>query len=244
LKLQDKTDRALFFASSVMRVGDGRNTPFWESLWLNGVSPKELAPNLFNQARFKQRTVHKELQQFNWITNIQSIGTEDLLDEFILLFTLLSEVQLSEEKDTIIWKWTVTGEYSTSSTHEVQFLGAYPLFRASTIWQAKTEDKYRFFAWLAVQGKAPTADNLTKKNWSCNAQCSLCYCINETNEHLLTECNFAEAVWDRVAHDLLVHPMIALFHKGDISDWIERATRTGSRKQQRLSAGVIFLWQI
>jgi hypothetical protein len=146
LKLQDKTDRAFFFASSVMRVGDGRNTPFWESRWLNGVSPKELAPNLFNQARFKQRTVHKELQQFNWITNIQSIGTEDLLDEFILLFTLLSEVQLSEEKDTIIWKWTVTGEYSTSSTHEVQFLGAYPLFRASTIWQAKTEDKYRFFA--------------------------------------------------------------------------------------------------
>jgi hypothetical protein len=47
-------------------------------------------------------------------------------------------------------------------------------------------------------------------------------------------------VWDRVAHDLLVHPMIAPFHKGDISDWIERATRTGSRKQQRLSAGVIF----
>jgi hypothetical protein len=133
LKLQDKTDRAFFFASSVMRVGDGRNTPFWESRWLNGVSPKELAPNLFNQARFKQRTVHKELQQFNWITNIQSIGTEDLLDEFILLFTLLSEVQLLEEKDTIIWKWTATGEYSTSSAYEVQFLGAYPLFRASTL---------------------------------------------------------------------------------------------------------------
>jgi hypothetical protein len=101
LKLQDKMDRALFFASTVIRVGGGRNTPFWESCWLNGVSPEEVALNLYNQARFKQRIVHKELQWFNWITNIQGIGTEDLLDEFILLFTMLSDVRLSEEKDTI-----------------------------------------------------------------------------------------------------------------------------------------------
>jgi hypothetical protein len=62
LKLQDKMDRGLFFPSTVIRVSDRRNTLFWESCWMNGVSPKELAPNLYNQARFKQRTMHKELQ--------------------------------------------------------------------------------------------------------------------------------------------------------------------------------------
>jgi hypothetical protein len=118
-------------------------TSFWESRWLKGVSPKELASNLYNQVRYKQRAVHKELQQFNWIKNIRNIHSEELLDEFVLLFTVLNDV--------ISWRWTTSGNYSAA---KAQFLGAYPMFKASTIWQAKTEPKCCFFAWLAIQGKA------------------------------------------------------------------------------------------
>jgi hypothetical protein len=85
----------------VISIGDGKNTSFWESRWLNGASPKELTPNLYNQVRYKQRTVDKDLQQFNWIKNIGSIHSEELLDEFVLLFTVLNDVQLTEEKDVI-----------------------------------------------------------------------------------------------------------------------------------------------
>jgi hypothetical protein len=79
------------------------------------------------------------MRQFNWIRNIRRINTEELLDEFILLFSTLNEVQLSEERNSIVWKWTATGEYTTASAYEVQFLGAFPRYRTSTIWQAKTE---------------------------------------------------------------------------------------------------------
>jgi hypothetical protein len=61
MQFQDKINMALFFASTVIVVGDGKNTPFWEARWLNGVLP----PNLFAQARYKKRMVHKELQNFN-----------------------------------------------------------------------------------------------------------------------------------------------------------------------------------
>jgi hypothetical protein len=137
--------------------------------------------------------VSKELNQLNWIKNIQSFGSEELLDEFVLLFTLLGEVQLTEE-DTIKWKWTATGEYSAALAYDIQFLGAFPFFRASTIWQARVEPRCRFFTWLVLQGKAPTTDNLARKNCPCSPQCSLCYCINETNDHILAEYNFMEAV--------------------------------------------------
>jgi hypothetical protein len=105
------------------------------------------------------------MRQFNWIRNIRRIDTEELFDEFILLFNTLNEVHLSEERDSIVWKWMATGEYTAASSYEVQFLEAFPRYRASTIWQAKTEPRCRFFAWLAIQGKAPTTDNLLKKNW-------------------------------------------------------------------------------
>jgi hypothetical protein len=86
------------------------------------VFPKELAPNLFEQARYKRRMVHKELQNFNWIRNLKQLNSKTLLEEFILLFPTISEIHLSEHKDTIYWRWTGSGEYSAASAYEVQFL--------------------------------------------------------------------------------------------------------------------------
>jgi hypothetical protein len=92
LKIQDKTYRALFFASTVIIVGDGKHTPFWEAWWLNEMSPMQMAPNLYLQARYKFRLVHKELQNYNWIKNLKLINTEVLLEEFLLLFHALNDV--------------------------------------------------------------------------------------------------------------------------------------------------------
>jgi hypothetical protein len=69
----------------------------------------------------------------------------ELLDEFVLLFSIPNDIHLSEEKDTIAWRWTTSGEYSVASAYAVQFLVAFPWFKASSIWQAKTEPKCQFF---------------------------------------------------------------------------------------------------
>jgi hypothetical protein len=199
LKFHDKTDRALFFVSTVINIGNGRNTPFWEARWLNGVSPKDLVLNLYHQAQFKNRMVNKELTNFNWIKNLRQVNSEDLLDEFFLLYTSLSEVHLSDVPNTIFWRWTPIGEYMAASAYKIQFLGAYPEFRASSIWRTLTAPKCHFFAWLALLRKAPTMDNLDQKGWPCNPSCALCYCEPEMIDHVLTECNFVEAVWDRAA---------------------------------------------
>jgi hypothetical protein len=49
-----------------------------------------------------------------------------------------------------------------------------------------------------MHNKTPTADNLAKKNWDRNPTCSLCYCLPETVQHLLTECNYTEALWNSI----------------------------------------------
>jgi hypothetical protein len=117
----------------VISIGNGKLAPFWEARWLNGSS------SLYRQVRFKHRIIHQEMRQFNWIRNISCIDTKELLDEFILLFSTLNEVHLSEERDPIVWKWTATEEYMAALAYEVQFLGAFPRYRANTIWQAKME---------------------------------------------------------------------------------------------------------
>lgn len=47
-------------------------------------------------------------------------------------------------------------------------VGATVYFPATNIWQARTEPKCQFFAWLAMHNKVLTADNMMKKNWSCD----------------------------------------------------------------------------
>jgi hypothetical protein len=109
------------------------------------VSPKELAPNLYKQAQYKHHSVHQELQELNWIKNLTIIDSEDLVDEFFLLFHTLAERQLTEEKDGIAWKWTALGEYTVTAAYEVLFLGAFPKYHANSIWKARAEPHCRFF---------------------------------------------------------------------------------------------------
>jgi hypothetical protein len=58
----DKTDKDLFHASTIIKVGKGNKTNFWYSSWLDGRSPRNLAPLLFRKSRRKNFTVEKALR--------------------------------------------------------------------------------------------------------------------------------------------------------------------------------------
>jgi hypothetical protein len=102
--------------------------------------------------------------------------------------------------------------------------------------------KCQFFAWPAALGKAPTANNLAKKNWPCDPQCALCFCELETSDHLLTTCNFTEAVWDMTAQSFNLHPTVFPFQKGNIGDWLHSIDRAGTKKQQLKTVGIMFFF--
>jgi hypothetical protein len=142
-----------------MQVGNGKNTPFWEARWLQGTSPRELAPNLFTVARFKNRSVHRELQNLNWITNLGQISTPEQLEEFTNLFMALSSISLSDENYQITWNWTADGSYSVATTYECQFLGSMVMFPAPALWKSLTEPKCKSFAWLVLHDRVLTVDN-------------------------------------------------------------------------------------
>jgi hypothetical protein len=91
----DDTDLALFQASTCIRVGNGKKVMFWHDKWLQGSGPKDIAPNFFRVARFKKRTVYKELMNDNWMCAVCQLSTQVELREFIRLWQLLREVSLS-----------------------------------------------------------------------------------------------------------------------------------------------------
>jgi hypothetical protein len=107
----------------------------------------------------------------------------------------ISAISLSDQKDKIIWKWTLNGKYTVASAYNCQFLGAMSNFHALVIWTATFDANSKFFVWLVLHKGVLTAENMAKRNWPCDPKCSFCLCLDETTEHILilSECNYTEA---------------------------------------------------
>ena len=195
----NEQDKQLLRASTYVTVGNGKLAKFWESAWISGRAPRDLAPNLYKLAWRKNITVRDDLEDDKWTRGLWRMSTAEEIAEFVSLWFLVQNVQLTDSEDEIRWKWTADGNYTAKSAYNIQFSGAYCTFDAKAIWRAKTEGKHRFFAWLLVQNKLLTADKLIKRNWQCNPTCPLCDQAPETAQHLCLNCVYAQEVWVLVA---------------------------------------------
>jgi len=99
----------------MVTIGDGAKARFWHNSWLEGVAPRNLAPHLFLLVTRKNKMVQQELQNNNRIHSLRGkITTATHIEEFVSLWIRIQNVQLLlGVRDSITWKWTSDGCYST-----------------------------------------------------------------------------------------------------------------------------------
>lgn len=103
--------------------------------------------------------------------------------------------------DSVSWRWTANKDFTVASAYAIQFVGGITSDFKELIWNSDATLRCKIFAWLAIQGRCLTADNLTKRGWPCNPICALCHIHPETADHLLGQCSFSKLVWqDIVRH--------------------------------------------
>ena len=241
----NELDKQLFRCSTVVTIGDGRKALFWDSPWLDGHAPRDVAPNLYKLAWRKKLTVREEVENQTWTRGLWRMTTATEMAEFVLMWEQVQAVQFSVVQDEIRWKWTANGHYSSKSAYDIQFAGSYCTFNSKVIWNAKTEGKHRFFAWLLVQEKLQTADNLLVKGIACDSVCCLCDQELETTKHLCLHCCFAQEVWALVHHwtDGLINTPTA---EMEVEDWWNTSVQTSSAENRaRVAALLIYIvWNI
>jgi hypothetical protein len=159
------------------------------------------------------------------------MSTAEEIAEFISLWSLVEEVQFTNEPDTIGWKWTSNGSYTARSAYRIQFVGTYCTFNSNAIWKAKVEGKHRFFTWLLVQHKVLTADTLQIKGIQCDPLCALCAQELETADHLCLECVYAKELWLAVqewSENLVQVPISGV----GLLDWWNTATKSHPKENR------------
>lgn len=161
----DEEDLNFFYASTTITVGNGAKTPFWDSPWLLGRKPKDIAPLIHEASSWKNWKVREALRENAWILKIRppTVVSVEHIRQFFTLWMLLHEVHLDDQaEDDILWKHTTCGLYSAASAYEAQFLGMVFSLMDQMIWKVWAPPKVEFFAWLALQDKIWTADRLAK----------------------------------------------------------------------------------
>ena len=112
-------ERAFFFASTTMQLGNSTEALFWEDRWIGERSVCEIAPLLYARIpkrRRKLRTVADGLQANQWARDIRGMIGIHKIGQYLQLWQAINATTLSGEPDRLIWKWNTSGVvYSAKS---------------------------------------------------------------------------------------------------------------------------------
>ena len=110
------------------------------------------------------------------------------------------------------------------------------------------ENRCKIFAWILVQDKILTAQNLQRRGWPHQQQCVLCNGPLETGLHLCLCCPFTKAVWDQILSwenftQVQQQPQV---DPTDIISWWEEVARKVPRSERRRVNRVVIytFWNI
>lgn len=243
----DRTDVDLFHASTTVTIGDGKLADFWRSSWIEGQAPRNIAPSLYKKATRKNITVYKALRNSSWIRLCSPIDQGEEVTEFVSLWQAINNTHgLNDSDDTISWRWTADGQYTTSSAYQIQFATNFSKMKISPIWKAKAEPKCRFFAWTLLHKRVLTADNLQKRGWPSNPICCLCNSSPETSVHLCKDCTFTEKVWDKIMNWTNLSFLQGTQNSGSLYTWWKSLRNRCSKDTRKFFDGLMiyFWWHI
>jgi hypothetical protein len=158
--------------------------------------PRALHQLYSKRLREKISRRKRNYRKNKWITHILPILTPKEIQEYVSLWEAVQQIQLDvDREDTITWRWTTDGEYTTKSAYCIQFEGTSSKLKFTLIWKAKAKPKCRFFAWTLLHKKILAANNLMKRHWPNDPICKLCGNNLETPTHLCKDCAFCKQVW-------------------------------------------------
>jgi hypothetical protein len=148
---------------------------------------------------WRRRTVASALARHAWIWDITGALTITVLMQYLQLRQQLDTVSLTPEvEDWITWKWSSSGQYSSSSAYAAMFYEQSVLLGAKELWKVRAPNEYKFFFSLTIQNRCWTSEHLARHGLRNNGLCALCGQCKETISHLVLGC--VREIWFHGLH--------------------------------------------
>jgi hypothetical protein len=121
----------------------------------------------------KRRTVEEGLANQQWIADIPGGLSLIGIFEYLHIWDIMQDIELTNEDDHHVWKFDKSGEFSSKSVYWAFFNGAIT-FEPWRLQKSWSPAKCKVFLWLAIHNRCWTADCLAKRNLPHPESCTLC----------------------------------------------------------------------
>ncbi|CAN1832347.1 Putative ribonuclease H protein At1g65750 [Linum perenne] len=123
---------------------------------------------------------------------------------------------------TLIWPLSETSVFTVQSFNCRLRLQHFPgslSVPVSTVWSSCVPTKIQGFLWLCFHNRILTIDNLKRRGFQMPNRCSLCFCEEESVNHIFILCPFSTRVWRLLSSKLSFSGPFAAEATDFISSW-------------------------
>ncbi|CAA0394673.1 unnamed protein product [Arabidopsis thaliana] len=183
-----------------VRIGNGENTKIWEDPWLPCLPPRPAHGPILDEEMTVSDLWKPNIREWDPIVFDGVLNPEDQ--------QLAKTLYLSKhaEEDTYVWAYTKDAQYTVHSgywvtTHvDVQDNEIIQPPHGSVelkqkIWKLKVAPKIQHFLWRCLSDALSTATLLRTRNIPADPTCQRCCQEEETVNHILFTCTYAQMVW-------------------------------------------------
>lgn len=179
---------------SSYKIVNGKAVSFWDDTWLGDVPLKTQFLIIYSICADTKKTVYQMCPNGEWTINIRrNLGGREMI-EWNDLHTLLDEIQLNSDNDTMCWKLTKSGIYKTKSLYRELAFGGVRDVIMQDLWRTPIPLKIKIFFWLMLRGRIQAASQLKKMKWKSSPYCKLCGELEDVN-HFMFNCPISKFMW-------------------------------------------------
>jgi len=169
------------------KIGNGQKVKFWEDNWLGSSSLAIQFWKLYEIVNEKSHTVCELWDGTTLRCSFRRTVSDQLMNDWNEVVQLASTISFSFEEDTMIWRFSSNGIYSSQSLYKIiNFRGVMPV-HISAVWSLKIPPRVHFFLWLLAKNKLLTRDNLNIRQKLDDVRCLFCS-EDESIHHLFFDC--------------------------------------------------------
>ncbi|WMV38554.1 hypothetical protein MTR67_031939 [Solanum verrucosum] len=186
------------WGNSVIKVGNGRKTMFWNDIWVGQAPLKQQFPDIYNLNQQKLATISEVKNAQGWNLSFRRLLNDWEVERMIQFYNTLEQAKsLNFEEDKLLWSLDKGGKFRVKA--------AYKMLNISTeikewwpwkmIWKGKIPHKVACFTWLVASQAVLTQDNLMKRGRQLCSRCFFCEAEIETVNHLFLQCKVTGKLW-------------------------------------------------
>jgi hypothetical protein len=179
-----------------------------------------------------------------WVTQLSRGLTVPTIQEYLRIWDLLQDVQLNDEEDRLIWRWTVDGTYTSRFAYRALHSASHPTPGCDRLWGTWAPLRVKIFLWIAPRSRHWTADRRARHGLDANEHYFLCDQEPETIDHIIASCSFSKQVWWNILARLGANA--ALIGGESILAWWEswRLCWNGDKRKGADSLFTLVAWEL